>query len=357
MLGSAASNATMVKARIKYGRMLTPAQYRELMDSPGVREIASALSAVSPYDQVLADARESVLHRGNLEIMLRRAAFQEMLALCRFDSSMGNHYFEYIIRQAEIRQLYIFLRLFGAGHPQEYALAISSFFAKHSKIDLRRLPECRSFDQVLDALGGSPLRGVVASFRPKEGESMDFAMLESAMQKHLFAFLFDLIDRDFSGDAVRELRALYGMHADLKNIQLAARETEYFESSPSIIHSQLIPFGRFLTKSQRLAMCECRSKGELADWLAKTRYGRLLNLQEKLLDRQCDRLLYQEAKRNMSFSPNPAVVLASYWMLSQLQIEDLTTIIEGVRYHIPQEEIARFLIQDSNAKAGDSDVY
>ena len=59
----------------------------------------------------------------------------------------------------------------------------------------------------------------------------------------------------------------------------------------------------------------------------------------------------------MSFSPHPAVVLASYWLLSQLQLEDLTTIIEGVRYHIPQEEIARFLIAQTNSKAGDTDVY
>ena len=356
MLGSAASNATMVKSRIKYARMLTGAQNQELMDCPGVGEIASALSTVQPYDRTLADARESVLHRGNLEILLRGAAFQEMLLLCRFDSSMGNHYFEYIIRQGEIRQLYIFLRLYGAGHPEEYALAISEFFARHSSIDLERLPECRSFDQILDALGGSPLRDIVASFRPKEGGHIDFAMLESALQKHLFAFLYSLIDRDFSGDTADELRAMYGTQADLMNIQLVSREVQYFQPSPSIIRSQLIPYGRCLSRTQREAMCECRTHEELGELIGRTRYGRFLHLNEGLLDRQCDRILYRQAKKNMSFSTHPAVVLASYWMLAQLQLEDLTTIIEGVRYHIPRDEIDRFLIADVYSKAGDTDV-
>ena len=357
MLGSAASNATLVKTRMKYARMLTSAQYRELMDCPGISEIASTLSSVPPFDHLLADARESVLHRGNLEILLRRAAYQEMLLLCRFDSSIGNHYFEYIVRQGEIRQLYIFLRFFGAGHPEEFALAISEFFVRHSKIDLERLPECRSFDQILDALSGSPLRDVVASFRPKEGENMDFSMLESALQKHLFSFLFSLIDRDFGGATADELHALYGVHADLKNIQLVSREVQYFQPSPSIIRSQLIPYGQYLSKGQRDALCECRTREELSELIAHTRYGRELHLADGLLDRQCDRLLYRQAKKNMSFSSHPAVVLASYWMLAQLQLEDLTTIIEGVRYHIPPEEFARFLIVDLNSKAGETDVY
>lgn len=357
MLGSAASNATLVKARIHYARMLTAAQYRDLMDCPGVAEVASTLSGIPPYDRFLADARESVLHRGNLEILLRKAAFQEMLRLCQFDSSMGNHYFDYIVRQGEIRQLYIFLRFYGAGHPEEFALAISEYFHRHSKIDLERLPECRSFDQILDALAGSPLREAIAPFRPKDGENIDFAMLESALQKHLFSFLFSLIDRDFHGEAASELRALYGMHADLKNIQLVSREVQYFQPSASIVRSQLIPFGRYLSKAQREALCECRTNDELAELVSRTRYGKSLRLDEGLLDRQCDRLLYQQAKQNMSFSTHPAVVLASYWLLSQLELEDLTTIIEGIRYHIPQEEIVRFLIADLNSKAGDTDVY
>ena len=57
MLGSAASNATLVKTRMKYARMLTSAQYRELMDCPGISEIASTLSSVPPFDHLLADAR------------------------------------------------------------------------------------------------------------------------------------------------------------------------------------------------------------------------------------------------------------------------------------------------------------
>ena len=37
-------------------------------------------------------------------------------------------------------------------------------------------------------------------------------------------------------------------------------------------------------------------------------------------------------------------------------LEDLTTIIEGVRYHISRDEIARFLIADVYSKAGETDV-
>ncbi len=356
MLGSAASNATLVKTRIKYANLLTPASFRRLMECADIGEIAETLSRIPPYDRLLADAGESVLHRGNLEALLRKAAFWEMLQLCRFDSALGSHYFDYIIRQSEMRQLNLFLRLFAAGRPEEYALSLSDYLRDHSKIPLEKLPSCRTFHQVLEVLEGSPLKRAIAPFQPKAGGNLDIPMLESALQRHLFTFLFSLIRRDFQGKAAEELEALYGMQADLKNIQLVLRESRYFTSSPDVIRSQLLPFGYRLSKSKRQALCECRTMEEIAACLQGTYYGRLLPFDLASLDRQCDRLLYDQAKRNMSFSPHPPVVLASYWLLSQLELEDVTTVIEGVRYRIPPEETATFLIAQLDSKAGDANV-
>ena len=349
--GAFASNATMAKVKAKYGRMLTSQNYREIMACSSVHDVASYLKSKTVYADVLADAKDSILHRGNLEALLKKHVFLELAQLCRFDSSVGDLFFQYLVLYNEMKELLIFLRFYNAGQPKDYALSLPEFFHYHTPVDLFRLPDVQNFDDILNVLTGSRLKAIVSPFRPQEeGQPIDYSMLESSLMKYLYATLFELASGSLSNEAANGMKELFGTRADLYNLCLIWREKRNFDPDPAIIRTQFLPFGYKLTQKQLAELADCRDAGEALHFIHLSPYGKKLKEPLIPLDIQCERILNRTCRRLMAFSPIPSVVLASYSVLCELEIDDITTIIEGVRYHKPPEQIALYLTVSLNER-------
>ena len=51
------------------------------------------------------------------------------------------------------------------------------------------------------------------------------------------------------------------------------------------------------------------------------------------------------SRQQLNFSNDPDIVLMSYMIISEMEVENLVDIIEGIRYHIAPDKIANSLIQ------------
>ena len=67
MVPTYSSNVILAKARAMYGRRLTRANYRELLECRTVSEVASYLKNQTSYGSILAGINESDIHRGQLK--------------------------------------------------------------------------------------------------------------------------------------------------------------------------------------------------------------------------------------------------------------------------------------------------
>ena len=104
MVPTYSSNVILAKARAMYGRRLTRANYRELLECRTVGEVASYLKNQTSYGSILAGINESDIHRGQLEIRLRQKLFEDNSALCRYEVTIGEHFANYLISRGEIEQ-------------------------------------------------------------------------------------------------------------------------------------------------------------------------------------------------------------------------------------------------------------
>jgi V/A-type H+-transporting ATPase subunit C len=57
-----------------------------------------------------------------------------------------------------------------------------------------------------------------------------------------------------------------------------------------------------------------------------------------------DRIQFKLHKRILRFSKNPDVILVAYLTLLEVEIQNIIDIIEGVRYRVDQDRIAKLLI-------------
>ncbi len=344
MLSTLASNAILSKARAMYGRHLTDENYRDLLACQSVSEVASYLKTRTAYKNALAGINENSIHRGQLEAKLKQKLFEDYASLCRYEISVGEHFAQYLIRRSEIEQILHSIMLLEAGKPEEYIFAMPMYLNRHTHIDLNALSQIKSFDDLLDALTHTPYRELLATFQPVKGIPLNYTGIENVLYTYLYSSIFEVINKYTRGETARQLRAIFNSYIDLLNYSRIIRLKISYNAGPDFIRSSLLPFGDI---SPRILneMIEAPTEEEVTALMSKTSIGkRFLKISHTYIDEIPNHAKYITCRYNIHFSTHPSVVMMSYTFLTQCELTDIITIVEGVRYKLSPDEIAKLLV-------------
>lgn len=345
MLNSYASNAVLAKTRAKFGKRLTPANYQELLACHSVNEVAAYLKNHKGFAHALRDLKEGTVHRGRLESLLNRDLFEDFSSLSEFGFSVGAHLTDYMITRGEIQQLLSFVRHLIAGKPEEYIFVMSEFFGKHTPIDLIALSKSRSYDELLEFLQGTDFYQIFLEFRPENIHELDFPALENALYAYLYKNLFATIDRKFQGAERRELFNIFRMKIELENIKKIYRMKKYYHAGSDSIRSMLLPYGLYINQRKLNELLEAADSEKFLKLLKNTKYRNMLeHIHFETIDEMNKRIAFRYARKNLRFSTHASVVLTSYVILREVELQNIINIIEGKRYDLPVSEISKMLI-------------
>lgn len=347
---SKAATAILVKSRAKYGRRLVARDYDELLSCKNVSDIVAYLRTNTHYNVSLDGIREAAVHRGNLEQLLKSKIYNDFAELCKFERSIGEHYFEYLMMKNEIDRLLVFLRYFTAGYPEKYLFALPDFFSKNSKIDFVGITESKSFDDILNHLKRTDYYSLLSPFQTNDG-TFDFTTAESVLDRYLYQQTEKMIDKNFSGKEKQELKRLFATSAELDNIRKIYRAKEYFGVSETMLKAQLNDMRALLNKTQYNSLISCESAAEVIDILKKTKYKfEIEKCEFSFIDELANRVKFDFFRREMCFSSYAAVVMAATIFIFEIEIENITNIIEGKRYGVDNELIKKMLILERVVK-------
>ena len=84
--------ATITKIRTQYGKRLSRADYEELLSKKSVVEATEYLKGSTMYSKALANIDASTVHRGYLEMILRRNLFDRIWNSANSSSWTGSHF-------------------------------------------------------------------------------------------------------------------------------------------------------------------------------------------------------------------------------------------------------------------------
>lgn len=340
-----ASNSILAKTRAKYGKRLTVKNYRDMITLSTVSEVATYLKNYTRYSSVLSNVKEVAVNRGYLEKKLKEYNLSEISQLCKFEKSIGERLFEFVVEKAEIDELMEFVSRLAAGHPQDYILDVSSVVNSFSDIDFLSLSKVRTFWQLVEALRPTKFGKVFTSFPASPTGVPDIPMIEATLDKELYRHTFSIIDDCFDGESRDELKDILSIQAELLNLRRIYRSKKYYGVSSDLLRSQLINVEGYISKKNLERLLYAKESEEVKEIILTTKYKKYMakyNFDD--IDYFASHVLQEICNRKIRFSPHPAVVMLCYIIYTENECENITNIIEGVRYSVSPEEIRALLI-------------
>ena len=344
MLEAMASNAVLAKARAMYGRRLTREDFQALLECSSVGEVAGYLKNKTDYASALSAISESSVHRGQLETKLKQKIFEDYERLCRYELSIGDKLGDYLIIRSEIEQILRSLILLQAGTPEEYLFALPSYLQKHVQINLGRLSQIHSYEELLEALDHTPYREILEPFTPRDGKPLDYTSLENALFSFFYKRVFAAIGRYSRLGTRKRLEAIFQSDIDMENFNRILRLRAMPGNNKDFIRSTLLPLGGLSQKTlDRLLNADTPEKA--TEIMKRTKSGKILRrISYNRSDQIPGRTTYQNCSHDIRFSTHPPVVMLSYLFLLRIEVHDIITVVEGIRYRLTPDEIRSLLV-------------
>ena len=340
------SAAVITKARAKYGKRLTEKDYKALLKCNNVASVVNYLKSHTRYADILNKINESEVHRGQLEVLLKQKMFYDFDSLCRYEMSEGSPFSEFIIRRYEIEQLVHFLRLLSCGKQEQYIFTLPSYFNKHTDIDLYKLSACKDFESFILALGKGEYQEILREFKPDNDGIIDIAGAEDALNVYSHRELYAAISKRKNKKQKEKLKSLCDHVNDFCNLSRILRLKKYYSMDADTIKSHLLPYGSI---NERLLddMCKAKDVEQVFDIMTKTRVGKRIKQMSIEKEEQLSLLSrFHMCRRMLYYSNDPAVVLLSYMYVSEAELKNIITVIEGVRYNCSASQIESLLISE-----------
>lgn len=340
MLSKYASNVISAKVRAMYGGRISTRDYNNLIACRTVSDVAVYLKNHTHYHDELANVNELGINRNQLENLIRKKLFHDLESLCRYEISTGSGLTEYTIARTEIEQIIHSLMYLAGGNAYGYIYSLPMFFNKRTKINLMGLVSVKNYDEFLGVLKGSAYEPMLAKHRPEDGQDLDLSAIEKTLYDYLYGKFFDAIKKNTPSKVRAELSETLSAYIDYSNFVRIVR----LKRNGSKVKSAVLNYGtikdRYISQ-----MCKAENEEQVFSIMEHTNRGKKIkNYKYNYVDELPDRVLYNKCRSNIRFSVHPAVIMFSYIFLLQIEIQNLTTIIEGVRYDVNKSELENLLI-------------
>ena len=342
---SKTSFAVLTKARSKYGNRLTSKDYNSLLACQSVAEVMSYLKSYTHYSAVLRDMNERDVHRGRLEALLRQNLFNEFDSLCHYDSGMSEGFSQYVIEKIEVEQIIRFLILLNSNSTEKFIYQFPGYFSKHTDIDIYKLANAKNYEEFLSALADSPYYNILKNNGPDENGCLHISDIENELYQFIFKNILGKILKKTRGREREELNSLFYTINDYDVFSKILRLKKYYKLSSDSIKKNLVLDCCDLSAKTVDAMCNAESSAEVFSIMQKTRKGRLIDkIGYVYASDITPRVKYKLARKNMYFSNNPSVVMISYMFVSETELMNIITLIEGIRYKLDTKLIQSLLV-------------
>lgn len=348
MLSKYSSNVILAKVRAMYGKRISANDYSNLLACATVPDVTVYLKNNTAYARELSGANELVTNRNQLENYIRKKLFHDLEDLGRYEISTGDSFAEYTIARTEIEQILHSLMYLDSGNSSDYLYSLPMFFNKRTEINLVEFASAKNYDEFLDVLKGSVYKGLLARHKPPKGQRLDISAIEKTLYDHLYEKFFRALRKGASKKVRDELSELLYAYIDYSNFVRIVR----LKRNHSKVKSAILNHGTIKEKYIE-QMCGAENEEQVFEIMKSTNRGKIFSrLKFNYIDELPDRVLYDKCRKAIRLSVHPDAVMISYLFLLQIEIQNLITIIEGVRYNAPRRDIESLLIMKKPLREG-----
>lgn len=342
---SFAGNAVIAKARAICGHTLKAEDYAQLAAKESVADVCAYLKQTERYGKALAAVNPQTVHRGQLEAIIRRSIFDIFERFHSFDQTKSRDFFKFIIKQLEIEQLLSALQSITSGMTVNYIAALPIFLTKHSQIDLAALGLVKSYSEAIGLLHGTAYEKIIcpALAEAESSGTMDICDIERRLYADYYMQMLKTFENDYKGAERKELKRLLLSVIDMKNVVTVYRYT-LFGAGTENAKKTLIPFRRRLSDDAIERLAAQKDISKIAAELDALGYGLHSQEMPATVEILTDKISLDHLKKQLRLSQSSAVVYFAFMELMGVEIKNIKTIIEGIRYGLDGSAILEMLV-------------
>lgn len=338
------------------GELLTPEDYKNLINQKTVRDLVSYIQGTKMYSDTMGNLNPDEIHRRDLENFLQEDLLKDMEKIFTFFVTFNKDFVRLLFYRYEIENLKLALRnsINKNSVSGEESRKIFFDLKGRATIDPIKISNSKTQDEILDNLAGTPyqevLRNVFSSYKKSTSVNL-IAVLENAIDGWLFSKMIIASNNLGATDQI-VVKELFGERADMTDIEWIVRAKAFYDFKAEELYNSLLSFHFRLRPSDLHSMCDAKGLKEILDILKAGPYGEIYKEinEDLLVDRITlaeRRFLYKKAKSAVTKLGNFSIaVYFHYFFLKEYEIMDISTITEGVRYGLKAEEIRQRLIKD-----------
>ena len=343
-MSAAAANSVLAKARAMYGKRLTAQNYSDLLSCRTVSETAAYLRTRTVYSNVFDGLPMGSLHRRQLESLVHNHLSTQYASLCRYEKFIGDRFYEHFVMKSDVEMLLHTIRSINRNDTEDFPKTLPTFFYKHSDINADELRGINDLQGLLQAVEKTRYKDVITPFANRgENGDPDYFGMESSLTKFFFFESAKLIKESYKGKERKELLDFLGLVADMQNIVSIYRLKRLTKMTNMAIRTMLMPDGKMGDKKLN-EMLDAPSADAALEALKGTEYELFANRGDNTVEEVKNKLRYDYCKKRIRFSSYPSIVMLCYVRLAENEVDNITHIIEGIRYNISPDEIKKLLI-------------
>lgn len=332
-------SAVCAKVRAMYGKRLTLADYDALLAKRTIPEIASYLKATPGYEEVLNGINEHMLHRGQLEELLERDIIHQTIRLHGFIAGPSRQILAIVLLRHEKDNLLAYIRHLLSKAETTFFFSQNEFVNTHSRLPLEQLTTGLTIQEVAAILQstpyGPPLAHIVST-----GKATNYPYIEKVFTEFFFERVAMLVTEAVPKNQLKFFLSFFLAEKDFLNLQRLFRLKLYYPEMS--VNEHLLSQGPRLSSALLEELSAC-SLEELQHRVTELYYGKYF-ASGRALDDAFFHFSFDICRKILHGATNESAAIPAYLHLKQLEIHNLTLIIEGVRYGRSAEQIKSRII-------------
>ncbi len=342
---SFSSNAVVAKARAIFGRSLTTEDYIQLSSKETVADVCMYLKQTPRYAAALSSANPQTTHRGQLEGLLRKGVFDIFESFHRFDFTESKGFFHYIITQLEIEQILLAIQSVSGGSSDNFIAALPMFVNEHSEVDLAGLGTAKNLIEAADYLRGSVYEKAIGELLVSAAESgkLDICDCERRLYTQYYMRLLKAVEEHYKGSDKKELKRLVLRSIDMENVVTLYRYSKLFKTPASELPDKLIRFKYRLSDEVIERLVAQKDTEKIASELSAMGYG-IRGEAPPTVEVLTGRISLDFLKKTIRLSQSASAVHFALAECLKIELKNIKTIIEGIRYEIQGSDILDMLV-------------
>jgi len=339
------NNAVITKAKTIFGHFLKPDDYERMLKLRSLPDLVSFLKKSPNYEMILSGVQEGSIHRGQLELMIKKSHFEQILRLIKMIHSSDLEFYLLNIVYQESELILSSLRTIISMEFEDNIGKLPIFFEVHTKIDVHKLLKVETFDDLLDAIKNSPYYQILKPYRTDNPEMIRYLDIEHELEVYYYEEAFKRINKHYSGSLKKEIEGIFQTRIELANITKIYRLKKFYQATPQVIKDVLIKDHVRISEKKWDEMIALSNPDQIVKYLSHSEYQKFVNEKDYVyIEYFAGKIRYDLARKYIYFASEVPKVFMSFVTLGQMEIENITNIIEGIRYQVDEAEIKAMLI-------------